>query len=589
MKLTRQWTRFLLSLSIILSLAWIQDTVFSPPGPAYTQGNQIGAAPLLPGSVVVNRQTAGSLSHPGGDRSGAGDSTPAPAAASTSEQGKEVSSAPPSVLYGISLVTTPIAVDDVDETPEDEAVTTDVMANDSVPGTKTLVIVLQPQNGEVRIEADYRITYMPAQDFNGSDKYAYQACNPGNLCASAGVTINVLAVNDPPVAVDDAAATQENEAIVVDVLANDADIDGDVLIVERVSQPQHGTAAITDDQQIRYLPEAGFHGEESFLYMISDGSLSAEASIHITVTPLQKPVANSDQYQTDAGQTLTITATTGVLANDVAPAGRSLTAELVSEPAHGELELQADGSFSYQAEVGFAGIDTFRYTASDGFQTSDPASVSIQVNPDQEVVVANNDEYLVGPEGNLEVPAPGVLENDASSGEHSLQAILKEDAGRGTLTFQPDGSFSYAPDADFIGIDTFTYLATDGVQESNVARVDLHVPDLAEPSVAWVSPALSDERFDVNDEVVRLMVSAHDNIGVAYVNFFRWDAVNEKFINIATVNSAPYEVDLNTVILNPGWNQIFARSFDTSGNGSLRQFIWLYQNRWHIYGPLVAR
>ena len=104
------------------------------------------------------------------------------------------------------------------------------------------------------------------------------------------------------------------------------------------------------------------------------------------------PVANADSYSVIDGQTLTSTASTGVLANDTNADGGTLSAVLGTTTANGSLTLNPDGSFSYTPNAGFCGTDSFSYTATDGHATSTPAAVTITV---YSVPVANADAYTV--------------------------------------------------------------------------------------------------------------------------------------------------------------------------------------------------
>ena len=97
------------------------------------------------------------------------------------------------------------------------------------------------------------VGYTPAPDYHGPDAFSYTAADPGGLTATALVAVEVLPVNEPPEAEDDAAETQEDEPVVVDVLANDRDPDGDRLRVVDVTTPAHGSATVAPGG-VRYAP-----------------------------------------------------------------------------------------------------------------------------------------------------------------------------------------------------------------------------------------------------------------------------------------------------------------------------------------------
>jgi VCBS repeat-containing protein len=139
-----------------------------------------------------------------------------------------------------------------------------------------------------------------------------------------------------------------------------------------------------------------------------------------------------------------------------------LTAALVTGPAHGDLNLSADGSFTYLPEADYHGADSFTYTANDGTHDSAPATVALTINSVNDAPVAVDDAYFVAEDGTLSIPAPGVLSNDTDVDGDSLTASLDVDAAHGSLLLNADGSFTYTPEADYNGPDGFTYTVSDG-------------------------------------------------------------------------------------------------------------------------------
>ena len=165
-----------------------------------------------------------------------------------------------------------------------------------------------------------------------------------------------------------------------------------------------------------------------------------------------------------------------VLANDSDADGDSLQALLLQGPSHGTLTLGDDGTFAYVPEAGFTGADTFTYRATDGQLLSDPATVTISVTSTNDPPAAGNDSFAVDEDAVLVVGATAsVLTNDVDPDGDSLSAVLGEGPSHGTLSLNDDGTFTYAPDADFNGTDAFTYRATDGQLESNLATVTITV------------------------------------------------------------------------------------------------------------------
>ena len=158
----------------------------------------------------------------------------------------------------------PLAVDDAAETVEGTAVFIDVLANDSDPNgdTLTVVEVSAPAHGTAVVAAAGTVEYTPEPDFHGTDRFTYVVGDGSGLTARAAVEVTVLPVNDPPLAVDDAAETVEGTAVFIDVLANDSDPNGDTLTVVEVSAPVHGTAVVAAAGT--YTPGPDFHGTDRF-------------------------------------------------------------------------------------------------------------------------------------------------------------------------------------------------------------------------------------------------------------------------------------------------------------------------------------
>ncbi|MDD3327751.1 MAG: retention module-containing protein, partial [Zoogloea sp.] len=127
----------------------------------------------------------------------------------------------------------PLAVDDpAFTTPEDEATTVDVLANDSDPDQDPIRVTnASAPNGTVTVNPDGTLRYVPNPDFNGPDTITYTISDGKGGTATATVTVNVTPVNDPPVAQPDTAATDEDTPVTFAVLGNDSDPDGDPLTV----------------------------------------------------------------------------------------------------------------------------------------------------------------------------------------------------------------------------------------------------------------------------------------------------------------------------------------------------------------------
>jgi len=158
-----------------------------------------------------------------------------------------------------------------------------------------------------------------------------------------------------------------------------SDPNGDPLTCSIVTQPANGVAGVSGDCSAgTYTPDPDFNGLDAFTYSASDGSLSDQGTVTVTVNPQNDaPVASGDAYNATAGLTLSVPAS-GVLANDSDVDGDALTAVLDTGPSNASsFTLNADGSFSYTSAT--AGNDSFTYHASDGTLPSNVVTVGIAV------------------------------------------------------------------------------------------------------------------------------------------------------------------------------------------------------------------
>ncbi|GAA5343199.1 MAG: hypothetical protein canaca05_06980 [Anaerolineaceae bacterium] len=186
------------------------------------------------------------------------------------------------------------------------------------------------------------------------------------------------------------------------------------------------------------------------------------------------PVAVDDSYSAFEDTTLTVAAP-GVLANDTDAEDDPLTASLVDDVEHGTLTLKSDGSFVYIPDPDYYGEDTFTYVANDGFADSDPATVTITISNVNDSPAAVDDYYETDQDTTLNVPAPGVLENDVDPDPtDGILADLKTGPLHGSLILNEDGSFTYVPQAGFFGTDSFVYymIATPNSNGTTSAFVD---------------------------------------------------------------------------------------------------------------------
>ena len=343
----------------------------------------------------------------------------------------------------------PVAADDSASADEDGSVAIPVVANDQDIENDPLSVgsFANGANGVVTQNGDGTLTYTPNANFCGIDTFTYNVTD--GICDQASwdegtVTVTVSCINDAPGAADDSASLDEDTFVIIPILSNDADIDGDELAVESTTQAENGTVTNNGDGTVTYTPSADYCGPDSFTYIVSDGALTDTATVTIDVACVEDnvaPDAVDDEAEVNVGASVIVP----VLENDVDANGDSLTIESITQPAMGTVVDNENGTVTYTSTGSSCDDDSFTYTVSDG-QLTDTATVAVTVNCPP--VAAIDGPYTAYPGIPLTMEAPEMLANDINPDKNSLTimdvdylAILGYD-----ITLNPDGSFTLIPD-----------------------------------------------------------------------------------------------------------------------------------------------
>ncbi len=435
----------------------------------------------------------------------------------------------------------PVANPDTYTTPEDTALTISipngVNGNDSDPDDDTALtttIVTPPGNGSLDLNPDGTFTYTPDADFHGTDTFTYRASD-GTLSDTATVTITVTPVNDAPVANPDTYTTPEDTALTVSILngvhGNDSDPDDDTALSATViDQPTHGALIFNPDGTFTYTPDADFHGTDTFTYRASDGTftpnanfrgintvayrvadgpLSDTATVSITVTPVpDAPVGNPDAFTTAEDTPVTITPAQ-LAANDTDGDGDDISVYSTSSVLNGTLDV-VDGNFVFTPTANYSGTGGFTYGIHDGTDRFATGTVTITINPVNDGPVANPDAYTTPEATALVVTVPnGVTGNDSDADDNTaLSATVVDQPTHGSLTLNPDGTFTYIPDANYTGEDTFTYRAFDGTAFSAIATATITV-------TPRLITAIDDTYTAITGDTITLTPTANDTTSLA--------------------------------------------------------------------------
>jgi len=182
----------------------------------------------------------------------------------------------------------PTAGDDTAATTEETPVVISVLENDwDIDGYDELSVDLAsaPGHGTAVVTGAGTFEYTPDTDWNGVDTFTYEVDDNTGARTIGTVTVTVAPVNDAPVARDDSAAADSSAMIIILVLANDTDVDGDALEVTITAGPDNGTVVVLSNGALAYTSDTGFAGTDSFIYQVSDaGNVLDTATVSVTVS-----------------------------------------------------------------------------------------------------------------------------------------------------------------------------------------------------------------------------------------------------------------------------------------------------------------
>ncbi|MDF4991799.1 cadherin-like domain-containing protein, partial [Vibrio parahaemolyticus] len=433
----------------------------------------------------------------------------------------------------------PNAENDVITTEEDTAVTIDVLVNDSDVEGDALSIQsasVPSEQGSVDI-VDGKLVFTPAENFNGEATITYIVTD-GDLTDEAKVTVTVTPVNDSPVVVDDTTSIQEDTAVTIDVLTNDTDVDGDKLSIESASVPkEQGTVEVVDGKLV-FTPAENFNGDAEITYTVTDGELTDEAKVTVTVNPVNDaPTIKVDAVESiteDAVNTDTVVATLTVRDTDTPE--DQLTVSLENN-SNGYFVLVGNEVKLTQAGVDAVNNDelnlkdlTISASVSDGVNPTANDSDSLIVNRVNDAPVAKDDIATTQEDTAVTID---VLPNDSDVDGDKLSiqsASVPEAQGKVEIV---DGKLVFTPAENFHGDAEITYTLTDGaltdqatvnvtvnaVNDTPVVESNLADQTLAEdftPYTIDLNTAFSD--VDNVDGELTFSVSGNSNVLVSIEN-----------------------------------------------------------------------
>ncbi len=333
----------------------------------------------------------------------------------------------------------PTAMNDSLTMPNDTVlVNVAVQSNDTdiEPGAMVTAINCGPSHGSATVSGT-AILYIPDSTYIGLDTICYTLCDGGSpvICDTGYVYLTIFNSNVAPIALDDSDSTTYQDTVIVSILGNDSDPNGQAIDLTSITcGPNHGTISIdTLLGIITYIPDTLFLGIDTLCYVICDNPpaglpFCTTANIYITVIPDNRPPVAVRDTLTLAFNT---PGTRNLLTNDSDPDGDLLTVTLLSQPANGTV-LVANGIATYTPNATFVGVDSFCYQlCDDGLPPlCDTACAVFTIIAPNELVIPNG----FSPNGDgindvLEIGAIQLFPNN------NLQVFTRW----GTSVFEADG------------------------------------------------------------------------------------------------------------------------------------------------------
>ncbi|HCH1180627.1 TPA: tandem-95 repeat protein, partial [Vibrio parahaemolyticus] len=279
------------------------------------------------------------------------------------------------------LATTPVTLDAIEEDGGSITITTEeLLSNVDDEDKDTLSVenfIIDKGNGTLVDNGDGTWTFTPQIDDDTEVSFTFDIIDDEDLVVSGSANLDILPINDAPNTENDVITTEEDTAVTIDVLVNDSDVEGDALSIQSASVPkEQGTVEVVDGKLV-FTPAENFNGEATISYIVTDGDLTDEAKVSVTVTPVNdSPVAVDDTTSIQEDTAVTI----DVLSNDTDVDGDKLSIQSATVPeAQGKVEI-VDGKLVFTPAENFNGDAEITYTVTDG-QLTDEAKVTVTVNP----------------------------------------------------------------------------------------------------------------------------------------------------------------------------------------------------------------
>jgi large repetitive protein len=427
-------------------------------------------------------------------------------------------------------------------------------ANDIDPNldNSSFTIVDAPLNGTISMNPNGAYTYTPKPNFNGVDSVHFKVCDFSGACATATLIFTVSNVNDAPTLTNATPTLQEDTPLIGSVQPNASDSDNNLNPNSFVilDSPKNGTMNMNPNGTFTYIPNPNFNGKDSVHYKVCDVTgACASATIILTVNAVNDAPTLSNASpaaQEDAP-------TTGNVAPNAADADGNLNPNsfaVTDSPKNGVINMNPNGTFTYTPKPNFSGIDSVHYKVCDSTNTCTTATLTFNVSP------VNDAPFLTNSTPTLLEDSPltaSVLLNaiDVDGNLNPNSFVVTDNPLNGTITMNPNGSYTYTPKPNFNGVDSVHYRVCDlSGACSSATLVFTIIPTNDAPTLLNATPAL--------DEDLPFTASVLPNAS---------DIDNNLNPNSFAVLNSPLH---GTIVMNANGTYTYTPTLDYSGQDSVR-------------------
>ncbi|WP_420031205.1 tandem-95 repeat protein [Vibrio toranzoniae] len=325
---------------------------------------------------------------------------------------------------------------------------------------------------------DGSVTFAPNENFNGDISLDVTIIDDDGATATTTAGIDVIAVNDAPVAGDLAYSVDEDGSITLSqeqLLANASDVDGDDLTAANLTAGDNATVTANDDGSFTITPDADFNGDIDLSFDVSDGLETVQAGVDLTVNPVNDVAVVEDvAYTIEEDGSLTFT-DADLLAGAADIDGDELSITDVSYTgAEGVFTDNGDGTYSFAPNENFNGDVNLGFTVTDGTETVD-ANIGVTVTDVNDAPVAGATSYQMNEDGTITLSPEQLIANSSDVDGDVLLDSVSYSGADGILVQNEDGSVTFAPNENFngdISLDV-TIIDDDGATETTTAGIEV--------------------------------------------------------------------------------------------------------------------